>query len=318
MSGTTGHTPFCGTTAAPLPCYTTFQQGLGPPAFDFHTWDLGFFANDDYRIAPRLTLTLGLRWEYEKLPSPQLPNPALPLTSQFPSDKGDFGPRLGFALDLGGSGGRKMVLRGGYGVYFGRIINSTISNAIVDTSVISGGTTVMSGGLPRIVGGTPVSQISVTYTPTTTGAPLYPNVAIFPSVGPTSAAINPPNVIEFAPATKLPLVHEYDLAFEREIANNTAISVSYLGSMGRRLPLFIDTNLAPPTSTVTYKVNGGPLNGQSFTVPLFTARLNTSFGAITQISDIGHVHVQCPRCWVQPADDARPAGASELYLFPCH
>ena len=116
-----------------LACYSSFSQAFGPPAFDFHTWDLGFFANDDWRVAPRLTLTAGLRWEYEKLPSPQVPNASLPATSQFPSDKGDFGPRLGFALDLGASGGRKMVLRGGYGVYFGRIINSTISNAITIT-----------------------------------------------------------------------------------------------------------------------------------------------------------------------------------------
>lgn len=301
-ANTPGQGTFCGTNFAAASCYSTFNQGLGPAAFEFATWDLGFFANDDWRIAPRLTLTLGMRWEYEKMPAPQIPNPALPLTSQFPSDKGDFGPRLGFALDLGGSQ-HKTVLRGGYGVYFGRIINSTISNAIVNTAVISGGTTTISGGIPRITGGAPLSQISVTYTPTTAGAPHYPNVALFPSTGPTLAAINPPNVIEFAPNTRLPLVHEYDLAFEREIANNTAVSVSYLGSQGRRLPIFIDTNLAPPTSTVTYKVNGGPLNGQSFTVPLFTSRgllnqpptacplsptgqCNPNFGAITQISDI--------------------------------
>jgi hypothetical protein len=286
VSGTTGHTAFCGTSSTPQPCYSNFQQGLGPSAFEFHTWDIGAFANDEWRIAPRLTLTLGMRWEYEKMPPPQIPNPALPLTSQFPSDKGDFGPRVGFAIDLGGSQ-HKTVLRGGYGVYFGRIINSTISNAIVDTSVISGGTTAISGGVPRITGGTFLSQSSVLYLPSTLGAPLYPNVAVFPSTGATTAAINPPNVIEFAPATKLPLVHEYDLAFEREIANNTAVSLSYIGSQGRRLPLFIDTNLALPTSTVTYKVSGGPLNGQSFTLPLFTARINPNFAAITNISDIG-------------------------------
>jgi outer membrane receptor protein involved in Fe transport len=268
-----------------LSCYSSFIQGLGPAAFEFHTWDLAYFANDEWRIAPRLTLNFGLRWEYEKMPAAQIPNPALPLTAQLPSDKGDFGPRFGFAIDLGGSH-RKTVLRGGYGVYFGRIINSTISNAIVDTAVIGAGTTTITNGVPRITGGTPLSQLSVTYTPTTAGAPAYPLLAVFPSTGATSAPINPPNVIEFAPDTKLPLVHEFDLAFEREIANNTAVSVSYLGSQGRRLPIFIDTNLALPTSTITYTVNGGSLNGQSFTLPLFTARSNLNFAAITQISDV--------------------------------
>lgn len=252
-----------GKLCAGLPCYSSFNQGFGPPAFEFHTWDLGFFANDDWRIAPRLTITAGLRWEYEKLPQPQVPNSRLPATAVFPSDKGDFGPRLGFALDLGGSQ-RKMVLRGGYGIYFGRIINSTISNAITNTGSTAG-------------------QLQFSFRNNTGGAPVYPNVLdVAPPPNPNAV----PNVVIFAPATKLPLVHEYDVTFEREIADNTAISVAYLGSQGRRLPIFIDTNLAVPTSTITYTVSGGPLNGQSFTLPLFTARLNPQFGAITNIEDV--------------------------------
>ena len=257
VAATAGGGPFCGGVG----CYNSFAQAFGPPAFQFNTWDLGFFANDDWRIAPRLTLTLGVRWEYEKMPPPQIPNPALPLTSQFPDDKGDFGPRLGFALDLGG-GEHKMVLRGGYGVYFGRIINSTISNAITNS-------------------GNPLGQLTFSgVKATAAGAPLYPNLLSTP---PPPAGI-PPAVVEFAPNTKLPLVHEYDLSFEREIANNTAVSVSYIGSQGRRLPVFIDTNLAVPTSTITYQVFGGPLNGQNFTLPLFTSRINPNFAAITNIA----------------------------------
>ncbi|MGC2323828.1 MAG: hypothetical protein WA463_14455 [Terriglobales bacterium] len=204
-----------------------------------------------------------MRWEYEKLPQPQVPNSRLPATAVFPSDKGDFGPRLGFALDLGGSQ-RKMVLRGGYGIYFGRIINSTISNAITNTGSTAG-------------------QLQFSFRNNTGGAPVYPNVLdVAPPPNPNAV----PNVVIFAPATKLPLVHEYDVTFEREIADNTAISVAYLGSQGRRLPIFIDTNLAVTTSTITYTVSGGPLNGQSFTLPLFTARLNPQFGAITNIEDV--------------------------------
>src|SRR5712692_1912497 len=72
---------FCGTVAAPAPCYTSFTQGLGTPGFSFSTNDLAFFVQDDWRIRPRLTLSLGLRWETELMPSPQIPNPAIPLTS---------------------------------------------------------------------------------------------------------------------------------------------------------------------------------------------------------------------------------------------
>ena len=257
-----------------VPCYTSFTQGLGTPGFNFNTNDLAFFAQDDWRIAPRLTLNLGLRWDTEIMPSPQIPNSAFPLTNRFPDDRTNFGPRVGFALDL--LGGGKTVLRGGYGIFYGRIINSTIFNAISST-------------------GAPGSQSTTGILPTTTSI-QYPNVL------PGSAAGL--NIIEFAPHTKLPMVHEYDLAFEHEFAKNTAVSVSYVGSLGRRLPRFVDTNLAPPAVTLTYTAVGGPFDGQKFTVPYFgvptgpaafcaanpcfdptkTKRPNPSVQAITQIS----------------------------------
>ena len=63
--------------------------------------------------------------------------------------------------------------------------------------------------------------------------------------------------------------------------------MSYVGSAGRNLPLFIDTNLPAPSGTVTYQTIGGPLDGQPQTVPIFTgARPNANFGRITTISDV--------------------------------
>ena len=259
--------PVCGSTVK-VGCYTSFNQGFGPTKFELTTVDFGFFIQDDWRISPRLTLNLGLRWDYEKLPDPQIPNPNLPQSAQFPDDKNNFGPRIGFAWDIDGHG--KNVLRGGYGTYYGRIINSTISNAITNV-------------------GSPDGQFQFTYRPTDVAPlptpPSYPNVA----AGPGSTPANVGDVIQFAKDTQAPMIHEFDLVFEKEIATNTAISVSWVGSIGRYLPVFLDTNLNQPTSTITYTAQGGLFDGQTLTMPLFTgARPVAGFGRITNIADVVH------------------------------
>ena len=255
-------TPRCTNKGAAVPCYSTFQQQLGPSRFVFSTDDLALFAQDDWRVMPYFTVNLGLRYETELLPSPQIPNPALPLSNNFPSDFKDFGPRLGFAWDLTHNG--KTIVRAGYGIFYGRIINSTIANAITNTGVLSS------------------AQLGFFFLPSTPGAPTYPNVL---ATAPPPASFTP-QVVQFAPHTSNPMVHEFDIDFQREIATNTVVSLSYLGSLGGNLPRFVDINLNSPSSTVTYNIVGGGQDGQTLTVPLFKGpRPNPSFNSITDVSD---------------------------------
>jgi hypothetical protein len=246
--------------AAPTRFYSSFTQGLGPTAFHFATFDYDVFIQDTWHANPRTTVNLGLRYDYEKMPSPQIANPLLPASSVFPSDKNNFGPRVGVAYDLTGKG--DTVVRGGYGIFYGRIINSTISNAITNVGSASG-------------------QLSLQLLNNSTGAPTFPNILASPSATPVR-----PDVVVFGDNTQNPLVHEYDVIVEHKIAANTVVSLSYVGSAGRDLPLFIDANLPNPSGTVTYQAIGGPLDGQSLSMPIFTgARPNPSFGRITTISD---------------------------------
>ncbi len=239
-----------------LKTYTSYGQAFGPPAIEFSTTDMSFFVQDGWRLAPRLTINLGLRYEYEFLPDPQFPNPLAPQTASFPSDKNNLGPRVGFAWDITGNG--KTSLRAGYGIYYGRIINSTIANALTNTGVAAG-------------------QSQINLRPSDAGSPIYPNVL-------SGGGVPSKDIVVFSPSMSNPMIHQADVIFEREIAHNTVVSASYLVSLGRGLPTFVDTNLNPPTSTITYTVSGGSLDGMSFTMPFFTgARPNTNFRRILEI-----------------------------------
>jgi len=265
-------------------CYTSnYAQGFGGTVYKFNETLWNFFAQDDWRVNSRLTLNLGMRWEYQQYPKPVLANPAVPPTGAMPSDKTDFGPRIGFALDIKGDG--KYSLRGGYGIYYGLMGTSTIYNALINTGVTGGQFQVS-------IAQTCVPVAGVLPAGCAAAAPVFPNTVA--SVSSPTAAIQ-----YFQSGFKQPRIHQADLTFEHEIARNTVISGSLLLSFGQRLPLFVDTNLAPPTRSFTYTLSGGPYDGQTYTVPWFyscanpvcggvtsTSRPNPNFGAMTAIESV--------------------------------
>jgi hypothetical protein len=116
-----------------------------PIPFVFDSYLAGY-AQDDWRVSPRLTLNLGLRWEYDSnlTGNSSAHDPCQSLTTQPTKpctwmaniidlkkvpDKNDFSPRLGFIFDPMGKG--KTVIRGGYGIYYDRIILETGAEELV-------------------------------------------------------------------------------------------------------------------------------------------------------------------------------------------
>lgn len=228
--------------------YSTYAQGFGPLGFQFTTGDYAGFVQDDWKILPRLSVTYGARYEYEQMPSPQLPNPLVPQTEAFPSNKSNIAPRVGFSYEATGDG--KTVIRGGWGIFNSRLENSTIYNAITQTAVTG-------------------AQNESSVTPNNAGAATFPTILTAPT---GQAAI--PSVIYFDSNFKLPQIEEFDLDVQREIGWKTVVSASYLGALGRRLPDFVDQNLPSPIN-VTYSVENNnvtnaPLpSGASYTIPFY-------------------------------------------------
>jgi len=261
------------------PCYSSFTQGFGNPIFEIATMDTGIYGQDNWKFSPRLTLELGLRWDYEALPAANANLTTVNATSgsyfyaypgltNTPSSKMNFGPRVGFSYDATGKG--KTVVRGGYGIYYGRITNGNLLNLRLNTGSANG-------------------QFTSTWNTTTAGAPQ------FPSVLSTGGAAKPASYF-MASNMRNPAVQEYDLMVQHSIGKGTYLQASYLGALGRELPNYLNLNLNPATVTsktfsIVDPTGKGPLpNGTSFTVPVYTSYGNTTlfganaanFGAITE------------------------------------
>ncbi len=257
-------------------CYAgNFNQGFGVLGLTMKTTDFNYFIQDDWRVTPRFTLNLGLRYEYQLNPDPINVNPGVPQTQNKVDDRNNFGPRLGFAYDLTGDG--RTSIRGGWGLYYGRVINSTVYNTLVNTGVgidrAQRQFTTAANNLPAACSGISADNCAL--------LPIYPN--LLPSSNPPVGAVQ-----FFDDDFQLPQIHQWDFIFEREIARNTVVSASYLGSFGNSLPNFVDTNLPLARRIVALNVVGGPFGGQTYLTPIFTGpRPNTSFAQLTEIrSDV--------------------------------
>ena len=224
------------------------------------------YATDDWRISPKLTLTLGVRYEYEYIPANPTPNPDLigssstisgakfaaagkviPNTSFRPDDRNNVQPRVGFAYNVFGDG--KTSLRGGYGIYFGRIINANIEQSYQN-----------SGG--------PGSQVNISgLFPDATASTLTDCKILFPQTVPTYAqaqrcaadttnASSHPSISYLDSHLQNPQVHEADLALEQDLGNNLTLGITYMGSFGRELDSASDINPAAASfKDIDYIVN---------------------------------------------------------------
>jgi hypothetical protein len=266
-----------------LPCYAFYSQTMGPAGWKVSTSDWAGYATAQWEPAKPVVLSAGLRWEREQLPPPlaALSNPGPLLTQKLPNLGNNWGPRLSLAV----GGGKKHwpVFRLGYGMYYGRTQNLVLETALTQTGSFNGDLNFFmrsTDDLPNYGG----------------GAPPFPYVL----QGEPGSVVKP-GAVEFAPGFRNPEVHQAMAAVEERLPGHIEMTATAMVSLGRRLPISIDTNLNPAVNpgTITYAVKDatgdGPIKAAQITVPFyaswpsttsptgFTGRLNPNYQQITQI-----------------------------------
>jgi hypothetical protein len=238
--------------------YTSFTQDFGLAEYAYNTIDFALFVQDQWHPLRRLTINYGLRWDKETMPVPFAANPSLPLTQSFHTDWRSFGPRAGLAYDLTGTG--HTVLRGGYGMYYGRIPNGLIAYALQNTGLTD----------PT------KALVSITLQPTDPNAPVYPN--ILPSV-PGGESLSTTTTL-LATNFSRPRVQDYTIGVQQQLPLGFVMMASYARTYGDHLEIVTDTNLPAPQFTRTYELP----NGTTFSVPFSAGIIKTAAGATVSVN----------------------------------
>lgn len=250
-----------------------------------HWTNTAAFAQDDWRISPKFTLNVGLRYEYKSpiRDSQNLwanfdPNSPTGLVQQgspghstlWNPDRGDFSPRFGFAYDLNGKG--TTVVRGGFSIIYESFTavewmnqnqfqnNSGVSLAANPTgactvTVLPGQTCAGQGG--HTLGGNIVVKAAtfsggqLCFDPAVSACPPG-QTTVFPSGGAISCTNASQgtrcNLMAVDPNLKTPYVMNFSLGVTHAFSNDLSLEVGYVGNHGARLTGFSDINQCLPSA----------------------------------------------------------------------
>ena len=112
-----------------------------------------------------------------------------------------------------------------------------------------------------------------------------------------------------------PLIHEGDVTIEHQLPGNISVSGAWLFSRGLHLPVFVDANLAPATTTHSYAVlNSSNALAQDITLPWYTQRIDTGTGTILTGYSVANSWYNALALTFHKVYDQRVRGAGQLHV----
>jgi hypothetical protein len=252
--------------------YINFSQAAGNPTFSFAVPYYGFYVQDTFRALPQLTLEMGLREDFQVYPQPAQ-NPIFPLTGQYPNQFQRLAPRFGFAWQPAS----QTVVRGGFGMFYTNMNGLNYRNAVISNGLAS-----------------QQSEVNASYTsgPPNQQAPTFPS--ILSSNSPLFAAS--PDISLISPQFRAPYILQASLQIEREIFQNTTLSIGTMWNHGVHIlsGSAYDLNLLPLQGATTYitcspSATTAPCSGPAVTLPnmdnglLAEGLVNPNLGQINEL-----------------------------------
>jgi hypothetical protein len=250
--------------------------------YGIRTGSVGLYAQDIWKVLPRLTINYGLRWDYY-VPQYDIHNeilgffpgqqstvfPNAPEGILYPGDPGtpnralvypdykNFAPRFGFAWDMFGNS--KLVMRGGFGIFY---------------DIEDGALNLQFGGLPPFAavaneynsaasGSTPSTYAGTTGDPVADPFGTFGYTNSFPFLPSDVGTFGQP-AISYAyttfPRFRTPYSENFNYGFQWQATKDTMVEAVYVGSLGRRLISTAETNFPVPSVEQQQIINTGGVN----------------------------------------------------------
>jgi hypothetical protein len=271
---------------------------LGYPLTHMKNTQMAYFFNDDWKVHPRFTLNLGLRYEYNTVLHAAENNvqnfdiktlSLLPAsTPLYNADWTDFAPRVGFAWNVGGKG--LTSLRGGFGLFFLPIAPGSPLNLAGNTEEN------LSINL---------DQQKYTCTPALTVI-RYP----LPAQAPTCTPQAPVSYTAFDRGQKDTYSEQWSLSLDQELAKNVVLTLAYRGNHGLHEFGGANLNLENPLNGQNYISNA--LGGINFAGQFAESAYN-AFNASIRANTHG-LSITANYNWAHEFDDFM--GLFEAYQNP--
>ena len=184
-----------------------FSQSFGTPVVTQNNPNIGMYVQDEWKISPVFTLNVGLRYDLQFLQT-------------IHTDKNNVSPRVGFAW----SPAPATVVRGSYGLFYDRVPLRALANALLSAN--------------NTIDPAQGHLLSYTYSPTTAGAPVFPNTAAAPPAGALlNYSLMNPNV-------QNAYAQQASVGLEQSISNRSTLGLSYQHVRGLHLLSSYNTNIA--------------------------------------------------------------------------